>query len=70
MSMTEKIKILMIKNNDMTLKELAQKIGTSPQNLSNKLKRDDFSESELREIAEAFGCEFEANFVLETGEKI
>ncbi len=37
----------------MTIKELAEKIGTNENNLSNKLARDNISEKELRDIAEA-----------------
>jgi len=68
--MSEKIKILLIKKN-MTLKELAEKINSSPTNLSNKIRRDNFSENELQEIALAADCEYNANFVLKnTGEII
>jgi hypothetical protein len=48
----------------LTKKDLAEKICTSPQNLSNKLKRDNFSEKELLIIAEALECDFESAFVL------
>jgi DNA-binding Xre family transcriptional regulator len=61
--MAEKIKFVMIRRN-MTTTALAQAINTSPANLSNKLRRDDFRESELREIAKALNCTFESNFVL------
>ena len=39
MSMAEKIKIALIKRN-MTLKELATRIGCTSQNLSGKFKRE------------------------------
>lgn len=61
--MAEKIKFVMIRRN-MTTTALAQAINTSPANLSNKLRRDDFRESELCEIAKALNCTFESNFVL------
>ena len=69
--MSEKIKILLIKRN-ITLKALAAALGDkSSTNLSNKLKRDNFSEKELREIAEVLNCDYEANFIMrDTGEKI
>jgi len=68
--MSEKIKILLIKKN-ITLKDLCEKIGTKPSNLSNKLKRDNFSEKELKEIAQALDCEYSANFTIKsTGEII
>ena len=67
--MAEQIKILLIKKG-MTITDLAKKIGTSTQNLSNKLKRDDFKMSELREIADALEVKFETNFIMEDGTKI
>ncbi|MGE8036847.1 helix-turn-helix domain-containing protein [Lysinibacillus sp. NPDC093692] len=69
MGMAKKIKMLMVEK-DITLSELAEKIGTSQPNLSNKLKRDNFSEKELNQIAEVLDVEYEANFVLKDGRKI
>lgn len=40
---------------DINISELAQRINTSPQNLSQKIKRDNFSEKEMQQIAEALG---------------
>lgn len=67
--MGEKIRIL-IKRKKTTISELAALIGTTNQNLSNKLTRDNFSEKELQQIAEALGCRFEGFFIFEDGEKI
>ena len=70
MIMSEKIKILLIKRN-MSLKELAEKIDSTPSNLSNKIKRDNFPENELHDIAKALDCTFSANFIMsDTGEQI
>jgi len=71
LSMGEKIRIL-LKRKKMTISQLAAAIGTSNQNLSNKLTRDNFSEQELQlhKIAEAFGCRFEGFFIFENDEKI
>ncbi|MFJ5564361.1 helix-turn-helix transcriptional regulator [Lysinibacillus xylanilyticus] len=69
MGMAKKIKMLMVEK-DITLSELAEKIGTSQPNLSNKIKRDNFSEKELNQIAEVLDVKYEANFVLEDGRKI
>jgi len=70
MGMTEKIKILLIKRK-MTVKELAEKLGYTSQNLSGKFKRDNFSERELFEIAQALDCTFVARFIMnDTGETI
>lgn len=53
------------------LSELADKLNTTPSNLSGKLKRDNFSEKELQDIAEACGATFEGNFIItSTGKKI
>ncbi len=55
----------------MSEAELARKLGVSPQNLNNKMKRDNFSESDLNKIAEALDCTFEAGFRMkDTGEYI
>ena len=55
----------------MTVTALAERLNISPQNLTNKLKRDNFTEGELREIAAAMDCTFEAAFALnDTGEKV
>lgn len=69
LTMGEKIRIL-IKRKKITISELAKLIGTTNQNLSNKLSRDNFSEKELQQIAEALGCKFEGFFVFEDGDRI
>lgn len=69
LTMGEKIRIL-IKRKKITISELANLIGTTNQNLSNKLTRDNFSEKELQQVAEALGCKFEGFFVFENGDKI
>ena len=70
LSTSEKIKI-MLKRRGMTLKELSEKLGQKGSNLSNKLSRDNFPEKEIREIANALDCEYEAYFVMrDTGDKV
>ncbi len=67
---SEKIKILLIKRK-MTMAELADKIETTPQNFSNKLSRDNFSEKEMRAILSALGCSLDITFTMEeTGERL
>jgi len=71
MGMTEKIRILLVKRNNISITELAKRLNTSTQNLSSKMKRDNFSEKELQEIAKALNCEYKATFIIpETGEEI
>jgi len=70
MGMSIKIRTLLLERK-MTIKELAEKIGTNGNNLSNKLSRDNFSEKELCEIAEVLGCDYEAVFIMrDTGKRI
>lgn len=64
-----KIKMLLAAKG-MNMKGLAELLNTSQPNLSNKMKRENFSEKELQEIAEALGARIEINFVLEDGTKI
>jgi transcriptional regulator with XRE-family HTH domain len=65
----EKIKIIMGRQN-MTLSQLAEKIGQSRQNISNKMSRDNFTEQEAREIASALGAEFIGAFRFQDGTEI
>ncbi|MGO5114892.1 helix-turn-helix domain-containing protein [Candidatus Avoscillospira sp. LCP25S3_F1] len=70
MPMAEKIRIALIKRN-MTLKDLAARIGCTSQNLSGKFRRDNLSEKELIEIASALDCHFEGRFIRnDNGEEI
>ena len=56
---------------EVTQMQLAEKLETSQRNLANKLKRDNFSEKELNQIAEVLNATFEGNFVLnDTGKSI
>ena len=66
LTMGEKIKIILNRRN-MTIAQLAEKTGQSRQNMSNKMTRDNFSERELIEIAEALGVEYKAVFELSDG---
>jgi transcriptional regulator with XRE-family HTH domain len=69
LTMGEKIRIL-LKRRNITIIELSNRLGTTNQNMANKLKRDNFSMSELDAIAEALDCEFEGYFVDKNGERI
>lgn len=70
LTMGEKIKII-LRRKKMSVTELASATGQSRQNLSNKLSRDNFTEKDLYEIAEALNCTFSAKFIFkDTGEEI
>lgn len=62
LTISEKIKIL-LKRKGLTAKELAARLETTPQNLQNKLTRDNFKFNDILEIAEALGVRFEYDFV-------
>ena len=64
MSMSKKIKQLLIEK-DTNITQLASLLGTKPQNLTNKLSRDNFTENDLQEIAKALNCKYEAKFIIE-----
>lgn len=71
MAMSKKIKQLLIEK-DTSISQLAALLGTKPQNMTNKLTRDNFTEKDLQEIARVLGCKYEANFIIEdeAGNKI
>jgi hypothetical protein len=70
MGMAQKIRILMVKKGNIAEAELARRLGQSPSNFNGKMMRDNFSEKELREIAEVLGCGVKISFVdNETGEE-
>ena len=58
----KKIKSILIYK-DSTITDLAAKLNKSTQNLSNLLKKDNFRESELIDIADALNCDLEINFI-------
>jgi DNA-binding Xre family transcriptional regulator len=71
MGMTEKIRLMLVKEDNISESELARRMGDTPQNLHNKMKRDNFSEKELQEIAEALDCTLKICLVRnKTGEEI
>ena len=68
LSASEKIKIILGRRN-MTVSDLAKKLNTSRQNLTNKFSRSNFSEKELRQIAEAMDCSVDVLFTLNDTEE-
>jgi transcriptional regulator with XRE-family HTH domain len=69
MTISEQIKVLCVRTN-ISVSELARRIGTSPQNLNAKLKRETFTVADLDQIAEATGTVFERKFILDNGETV
>ena len=69
MTLSEQIKVLCVRSN-ISVSELARRVGTSPQNFNAKLKRETFTVCDLEKIAKAVNCTFERNFILENGDKV
>jgi transcriptional regulator with XRE-family HTH domain len=69
MTISEQIKVLCVRNN-ISVAELARRMGKSPQNLNSKLKRECFTIAELEKIAEVVEARLERNFILTNGERV
>ena len=70
MSATKKIKILLVER-DMTLTELSKLLNKSLSTMSDKMKRDNFSEKDLRKIAEVLNYDYDIVFTdKDTGKTI
>ena len=69
MTTSDMIKELCSKRN-ISVSELARRIGQTPQNFGKKLKRDTVSLDELKLIADVLDVTFEQSFILPDGECI
>lgn len=54
----------------MTMTDLANAMGTSVQNLSQKIKRDSLKREEMDRIAAAIGCKWVPCFMFDDGKTI
>ena len=68
LTVSEKIRIILGRRN-LTITDLAAKLGTSRQNLTNKLNRDNFTEKDIMQIAAALNCTYESLFTLNDTEE-
>lgn len=55
---------------NISISELARRIGQSPQNFNKKLQRGTVSFAEMMVISEMLGVGYEQAFILPNGEKI
>lgn len=68
MTADKKIKVLLVQR-EMTLKDLANLLNISAPTLSNKMRRDNFREKDLIEIARVLNFDYSIVFTdKETGE--
>ena len=70
MGMALKIRTILLERN-MSIKELSDKLGYKGTNLYNKLRRDNLTENELREIADILNCDYDGIFTFrDTGKQV
>lgn len=69
MTISEQIKVLCVRSN-ISVAELARRIGKSPQTFNAKMKRESFTITELNIIASAVDAKFVRYFELKTGESV
>ena len=69
MTISEQIKILCVRNN-ISVSELARRLGTSPQNFNGKMQRESLSVVDMERIAKVTGTIFRREFGVSNGETI
>lgn len=69
MTVEQKIK-LALTFSGISQAELARKLGTTPANLNQKIKRETLKQDELEKIAEILGCVWRAEFIFKDGTTI
>ncbi len=69
MTVSEQIRVLCVRSN-ISVSELARRLGTSPQNFNARLKRESFTVADLEHIADVTGSSFERKFILKNGETV
>lgn len=69
MTISEQIKVLCVRSN-ISVAELARRMGTTPQNLNSKMRRESFTIADLDYLAATVGCSFERYFILPDGDKV
>ncbi|MBC5675556.1 helix-turn-helix transcriptional regulator [Blautia sp. NSJ-34] len=61
LTVSEKVRVLLDRKK-MTVGDLADRLGVTRQNLSNKLTRNNFAENDIAKLADALNCDFEIRF--------
>lgn len=69
MTISEQIKILCVRNN-ISVAELARRLGTTPQNFNGKMKRESFTIVDMERIAQVTNTTFNREFILQNGDRI
>ena len=61
LTVSEKVRVLLDRKK-MTVGDLADRLGVTRQNLSNKLTRNNFAENDIAKLADALNCDIEIRF--------
>ena len=69
MDISKMIKRLLLEC-DSTAADMAGRLNSTPQNISQRLKRNTWSVADLEQIAGAYGCGVVVGFVLPDGQMI
>ncbi len=69
MELSKKLKFAMIEL-DVTQVELGRRTGQTQQNLSQKMRMDNFNIREYERLVKALGCELEVTIVLPNGKRL
>ena len=67
--MSETIRLVLVKRNK-TAKDLAEPLGCSSQNVYSHLKKNNWSEDQLRKIADYLNCDLKIEFQLRDTKEI
>ena len=66
MTIENKIRMALAYRN-MSQAELARRMGQTPANLNQKIKRETLKQTELNQIASILGAKWEAQFIMDDG---
>ena len=70
MTLQQKIDMAISYNGNITKKEIAERLGTSPQSFGQRLKIGKFTQEELEKMAAIMGAEYISYFKFPDGNKI
>jgi DNA-binding Xre family transcriptional regulator len=70
MTVSEAIRILLVRRGNQSEASLARKLGQTPQNFNRKLKREHFTVEDIEQVCEALNLTLKVSFVFnDTGEE-
>ena len=70
MTITEAIRILLVRRGNQSEASLGRKLGMTPQNFNRKLRNEHFTIDDLQAVADALSLKLKISFVFqETGEE-